>query len=75
MRLQVLVWLHRRMIRPKPIRPARILEAVAALRASGRTVTPYGDHDDFQHWRMGDFIMMEADVIQYAVNRGLISDR
>ena len=75
MRLQILVWLRRRVSRPKPVRPTRILEAVAALRASGRMVTPYGDRDDFQHWRMGDFTMAEADVIKYAESRGLISDR
>jgi len=75
MRLQIFIWLRSRVSRPKPVRPAGILEAVAALRASGRTVALQAGKDDFQHWRIGDFTMLEADVIQYAVSRGLISDR
>ena len=50
-----------------------VQEAAAALRAEGTMVTPCGD--EFQHWRMGDFIMTEAAVIHFAVSRGLIADR
>jgi hypothetical protein len=49
------------------------LEAVAALRVYGIVATPCGD--DFQHWQMGDFTMTEAEVIDFAVSRGLIADR
>jgi hypothetical protein len=73
MRLDVFTWLHRWLARPKPGRLAPVLEAVAALRAEGSTVTPCGD--DFQHWKMGDFIMTDADLIRYAVSRGMIADR
>jgi hypothetical protein len=46
-------------------------DAVAALRALGTAVTPCGD--EFQHWQMGDFIMTDADLIRFAVSRGLIA--
>jgi hypothetical protein len=49
-----------------------VQDAVAALRAVETAVTPCGD--DFQHWQIGDFIMTEADVVRYAVSRGLLAD-
>lgn len=73
MRLHVFSWLRRRVSRPQPRRLAHVLEAAAALRIHGILVTPCGD--DFQHWRMGDFTMTEADVIRFAVSRGLIADQ
>ena len=73
MRPQVFVWLLSKVGKHKPVRPSPILTAVAALRASDLTVTPCGD--DFQHWQMGDFIMTEAAVIQYAVSIGVVGDR
>ncbi|MGH1572063.1 hypothetical protein ACRAWG_16950 [Methylobacterium sp. P31] len=48
-----------------------VQDAVVALRAFGTAVTPCGD--DFQHWQMGDFIMTDADVIRFAVSRGMIA--
>ncbi|MBE7243828.1 MAG: hypothetical protein INR63_02665 [Actinomycetospora chiangmaiensis] len=45
-------------------------EAVRALCARGIRVTPCGD--DFQHWQIGDFLMTDADLIRFAVNRGLL---
>jgi hypothetical protein len=29
--------------------------------------------DEFQHWQMGDFIMTDADLVRFAVSRGLIA--
>ncbi len=75
MRLRIFVWLRRRASRSKPVRPAGILEAVAALRTDGLIVAPYLDKYGFQHWQMGDFVMTEAAVIQFAVGRGMLSDR
>ncbi|QGY05931.1 hypothetical protein MMSR116_31585 [Methylobacterium mesophilicum SR1.6/6] len=75
MRMQILVWLRRWAGRRKPVRHSGILEAVAALRAGGLKVVPYQDRDGFQHWRMGDFIMTEAAVVQLAVGRGMLGDR
>ena len=46
-------------------------DAVAALRANGIMVIPCGD--EFQHWQMGDFIMTDADLVRFAVSRGLIA--
>ena len=46
-------------------------DAIMALRARGIRVTPGGG--DFEHWRLGDFMMTDADLIQFAVNRGLIA--
>ena len=73
MRLQIFVWLRRRVRRRKPSRPASVLDAIEALRVGGLTVTPCGD--DFQHWQMGDFIMTDAAVIELAVSTGVIGDR
>ncbi|MBP1183040.1 hypothetical protein JOE48_005004 [Methylobacterium sp. PvR107] len=72
MRLHVFTWLRRRASKTQPKRFAHVLEAAAALRVHGILVTPCGD--DFQHWQMGDFTMTEADVIRFAVSRGLIAD-
>jgi hypothetical protein len=75
MRSQMYGWLRGRRSGSKSVRPVHILEAVAALRAGGLTVTPHTDKDDFQHWRLGDLMMTEAAVVQFAVSRGLIGDR
>lgn len=71
MRLQIFAWMRRWVSRPKPVRLDHVSEAAAALRTHGILVMPCGD--DFQHWQMGDFIMTEADVIRFAVSRGLIA--
>ncbi len=70
MRLLVLTWLWRRVMRRKAGRYASVSEAVAALRKQGIVVTPYTT--DFQHWQRGDFIMEDADVIRYAISMGVI---
>ncbi|QGY03509.1 hypothetical protein MMSR116_17655 [Methylobacterium mesophilicum SR1.6/6] len=50
-----------------------VQDALAALRAQGTKVVPYGD--DFQHWQLGDFLMTDADLVHFAVSRGIIADR
>lgn len=60
-----------RMGRPPAANLTSVLAAVAALRAYGITITPCGD--EFQHWKMGDFTMTEAEVIHFAVSRGMIA--
>jgi hypothetical protein len=73
MHSQIFVWLLRRLSWNRPVRPSPIMAAIAALLADDISVTPCGD--DFQHWQMGDFIMTEAAVIQYAVSIGAIGER
>ncbi|MGH1570779.1 hypothetical protein ACRAWG_09105 [Methylobacterium sp. P31] len=46
-------------------------DAVRALRTDGIMVMPCGD--EFQHWQLGDFVMTDADLIRFAVSRGLIA--
>lgn len=47
-----------------------ILQAAAALKADGVEIAPIGE--EFEHWRIGDFIWSDADVWRLAASRGLV---
>jgi len=49
-----------------------ILEAVAALEASGVKVEPIGE--ELEKWRVGDFEMSDADIWRLAISRGLVEE-
>lgn len=49
-----------------------VLEAVAALRATGIIVEPIGD--DMDRWQIGDLLFSDAEIVRIAMSRGLMED-
>lgn len=49
-----------------------ILEAVATLRGNGVEAEPCGD--DFERWRVGDFVLDNATLLRLAERMGLAGD-
>jgi hypothetical protein len=49
-----------------------VLEAVEALRAGGVEAEPCGD--DFERWRVGDFVLDDATLLRLAERMGLVED-
>ncbi len=48
-----------------------VLKAAAALFADGVAIEPEGE--ELEHWRMGDFIRSDIEVLRLAESRGLIA--
>ena len=55
-----------------PDDPDPVLTAVEALRASGVEAVPTGD--DFEKWRVGDFVLDDATLLRLAERMGLVED-
>ena len=49
-----------------------VLEAVDALRAYGAVIEPCGE--ELERWRVGDFVMGDADVMRLAERFGAIAE-
>ena len=48
------------------------MEAVAALRAAGITVTPIGD--ELERWQIGDMTSSDSELWRLAASRRLVQD-